>query len=167
MADRVRYAVNMTPIKETTFDIDYATASGLTDVSGVAYNFVNTAVGATLGGSDEVTATQETLNGYASGNASYLTGNAATIVTPDNCKFLFIKHTGKNYVSASAIGVENITNELTITTGSVLIASLGSGGAIILPKPAASATFTLGNTVTTIDSVSYYCAVEYVSIGQS
>ena len=69
-------------------------------------------------------------------------------------------------ILSAFIDVQNITNELTITTGSVLIASLGAGGAIILPKPAASATFTLGNTVTTINSVSYYCAVEYVSIGQ-
>ena len=165
MAARVKYAVNMTPIKETTFEIDYTDAS-IADVSGIAYNYVNTEVGGTLGGGDEVTATQATLNGYASGAAAYLTGNAGSIVTPSNCKFLFIKHTGKNFVSASAIGVENITNELTITTGSVQIASLGAGGAIILPKPAASATFTLGNSVTTISEVSYYCAVEYVSIGQ-
>ena len=166
MADRIRYAVNMTPIKETTFEIDYTDAT-LTDVSGIAYNYVNSVIGTTLGGNDEVTATQAIINGYATGNASYLTGQNGSIVTPDNCKFLFIKHTGKNYVSASAIGVESITNELTITTGSVLIASLGEGGAIILPKPAASATFTLGNAVTAINNVNYYCAVEYVSIGQS
>ena len=107
MAARVKYAVNMTPIKETTFEIDY-TDTTIADVSGVAYNYVNTEVGGTLGGGDEVTATQATLNGYASGVAAYLTGNSGSIVTPSGCKFLFIKHTGKNFVSASAIGVENI-----------------------------------------------------------
>jgi hypothetical protein len=150
MASRVEYAVSMTPIR---------TISG----SGADYDdhdVIATDIGKSLGGSASVnTAAADHTTDY--GPYMKADSNGETKATT-SAKMLFIKHTGKAWDSASALGSADVTTDLTVKIyisladmnagsptvgGSAVtldgpvagiyktIAVIAKGGAIMLPSP--------------------------------
>jgi len=153
MANRIEYSVNMTPIKEVTFVIDYDNSnSDVTDVSGLSKSYIEPTIGTSLGGSGSVLAD---FTGVAK---AYVNGNAGTLVATSK-KFLIIKHTGKEYLSTSATETTVEDAEVTLSFGytdgvpatpvaaSIQIAKLNIGEAICLPHPNFTITLASAGTV--------------------
>ena len=74
MANRIEYSVNMTPIKEVAFTLDYATNPDVTDVSGLSKSYIEPTIGGSLGGSGSILAD---FTGVAK---AFVNGNAGTLV---------------------------------------------------------------------------------------
>jgi len=160
---KVRYKVSMTPL--TTV----AASAG----AYAAHDVINTDIGKTLSADCEVTvdtAGHDTL-GYGSSTVDYkeAVDDAKTQLGADNTAydFVYIKHTGFQYSSATALGAAT-TDTLKVfiekTAGSayIQIANLPVGGAMVLPNfPAQGAN--LGIFVETSGS-SDHIAVEYALI---
>ena len=79
-------------------------------------------------------------DGYASGVPFYLSatvvvdGSAVAITALASCRFFFIKHTGFEYSSSSALSTTaNTADVLTLTAGSTVIARLKAGEGLLLP----------------------------------
>ena len=144
MADtaKIDYTVSMTPI--TTLEANAG--------QNVATDVINIDIGKGLSGRADVTVDTagHTTVGYAAGVVAYLdatngsktrlwTGGAAD---GENTAydFVFIKHTGKSYSTATALGATIISVNLTVyvevTDGSawVTLCSIPPGGAIALPN---------------------------------
>jgi len=138
MANRIEYSVNMTPIKEVAFTLDYATNPDVTDVSGLSKSYIEPTIGGSLGGSGSILAD---FTGVAK---AFVNGNAGTLVATSK-KFLIIKHTGKEYLSTSATETTTEDAEVTLklahteqdttTVTSYQIAKLNTGEAICIPHP--------------------------------
>ena len=81
MANRVEYAVSVTPVKSTTFGVDYA-AGDVTDLTGQAHDYIHPEVAKTLGGSGTISGIAATVSGYGNatdGEPDYL--NTSTLPT--------------------------------------------------------------------------------------
>ena len=140
MADsgKVNYSVSMTPIT----NIDAVSTQS------AAHDIINTDIGQSLGGSAEVACSAgHTTVGYGTttaGQPVYLDAadDAKTQLGADDTvyDFVFIKHTGKSYSSATALGSTTISVNLNVfveyTAGSAwaTICSIPPGGAICLPN---------------------------------
>ena len=136
---KIRFAVSATPIETvtsgsteaTTFDVPsvecFGSVGGSGEVAGVAY--------VDAGGAND---------GYAGGSPVYISaaiavdasGTALTSLAA--CKFLYLKHTGFEYSSASALSTTtNTVDALTILvtggTDHTVIARLLAGESIVLP----------------------------------
>ena len=139
MANRIEYSVNMTPIKEVTFVIDYDNSnSDVTDVSGLSKSYIEPTIGTSLGGSGSITVN---FTGVAK---AYVNGKTGTLAATSK-KFLILKHTGKEYLSTSATETTTEDAEVTLklahteqdttTVTSYQIAKLNTGEAICIPHP--------------------------------
>ena len=139
MASRVEFAVSATPIETvtsgsteaTTFDVPsvecFGSVGGSGEVAGVTY--------VDAGGAND---------GYAGGSPVYISaaiavdasGTALTSLAA--CKFLYLKHTGFEYSTASALSattntVDAVTILATGGTDHIVIARLLAGESIVLP----------------------------------
>tara|TARA_Y100000034_G_C6784599_1_gene350915 strand:- start:303 stop:806 length:504 start_codon:yes stop_codon:yes gene_type:complete len=138
MADtaKVEYTVSMTPI--TTLEANAG--------QNVATDVINIDIGKGLSGQADVTVDTagHTTVGYAAGVVAYLEAvdDAKTQVGADHTvyDFVFIKHTGKSYGTATALGDTIISVNLNVfieyTAGSAwaTICGIPPGGAIALPN---------------------------------
>ena len=136
MASRVEYAVNITPI---------ATIDAVSNQS-AAHDVIELDIGKALGASASVAVgqTAHTTVGYAAGVVAYLNAvdDAKTQIGADHTPYdmVFIKHTGYSYSSATALGTTAISVGLNVfieyTAGSAwaTIASIPTGGALVLPS---------------------------------
>jgi hypothetical protein len=138
MADtgKVTYSTSMTPI--TNID----TVSG----QSASHDVINTDIGKSLGSgpTDVACSAGHTTVGYASGVVEYkeAANGAKTQLGGDNTAydFVFIKHTGKSYSTATALGTTDISVGLDVfietSAGSayVTLCTIPAGGAICLPN---------------------------------
>ena len=141
---KMRFAVSATPVETvtsgsteaTTFDVPsvecFGSVGGSGEVTGVAY--------VDAGGAND---------GYAGGSPVYISAAAAAdnsgtaLTSLGTCKFLYLKHTGFEYSSASALSTTvNTTDLLTILitggTDHTVIARLKAGESIVLPMRGAT-----------------------------
>ena len=155
MASRVEFAVSATPIATV--------AAG----ENVAVDTIAADVGKSLGGNASVT-TSHTTVGYGSSTVAYANAAASgkTQLGADNTAydFVFIKNTGYEYSSATALG-DSTTDTLHVhieyTAGSARaqICSIPAGGAIVLPSfPAQGSSKGIFVETSGSDSI----AVEYI-----
>ena len=136
---KMRFAVSATPVETvtsgsteaTTFDVPsvecYGSVGGSGEVAGVAY--------VDVGGAND---------GYLSGSPVYFSAPAAAdnsgqaLTSLASCKFLYLKHTGFEFSSTSALSTTtNTVDALTILvtggTDHTVIARLLAGESIVLP----------------------------------
>ena len=141
---KIRFAVSATPVETvtsgsteaTTFDVPsvecFCTVGGTGEVTGVAY--------VDAGGAND---------GYAGGSPVYISAAAAAdgsgtgLTSLASCKFLFLKHTGFQYSSASALSsTANTADLLTVLvtggTDHTVIARLKAGESVVLPMRGAT-----------------------------
>ena len=137
MANRVDYAVSVTPIRTIDADNDEY----------LAHDVIEGDIRKTLGGSDSILtgASTITVSGFSEGAVAYgncpASGKLAIAGTDNTAQdMLFIKHTGFQFSSSSALGsastasnllevfVEHAEDQFT------KICSIAPGGAIVLPS---------------------------------
>lgn len=155
MANRIEFSVNMTPVKSTTYTVDY-TSGDVTDLSNQSHDYIEPTIGKSIGGTGTVTTA---FTGVAT---NYVNGNAGTIDAGSK-KFLVLRHTGKTY--DSGLGTDDSSVEVTIkyahteqdgtTITDIVIAKLNKDEAIVLPHPNLTFTFAASADV----------AVEYAITG--
>ena len=138
MADtgKVTYSVSMTPI--TTID----TVSG----QSASHDVINTDIGKSLGSgaTDVACSAGHTTVGYAGGVVAYAeaANGSKTQLGADNTAydFIIIKHTGKSYSTATALGETDISVGLDVfvetSAGSayVTLCEIPAGGSICIPN---------------------------------
>ena len=137
MANRVDYAVSVTPIRTI------AASSGQYAEQDVIEGDINK----TLGGSDsiETGAATITVSGFSAGAVAYgncpASGKLAISGTDNTAQdMLFIKHTGFQFSSATALGsASTASNKLEVFVehaedAYTKICSIAPGGAIVLPS---------------------------------
>lgn len=148
MANRIEFAVSATPIATGTIS------------EGVEADTIAGDIRKTLGGSASI-ATAHTTVGYAAGVVAYdeaeVSGGSDSTLGSGGYDFVFIKHTGHQYSTATALGAATASDtNLTVTLGSQLVCTLPPGGAIVLPTvPAAAIKVKSDDAAETI-------AVEYI-----
>ena len=136
MADKVTYAIRLTPYEEATTDVDLDTYIIATEVQET--------LGCTSQAIDLATnfgSMTNTTHGFASGAAYYLSAPAATggVVLPTlaACDVLYLENTGFQQSSASGTKgtTVNVTDYLTVEVGDngTKLAILKAGEGIILP----------------------------------
>ena len=160
MANRVEYAVSVTPVRTI------AAASG----KYAAQDVMEADINKTLGGSDSVPTggTDITVTGFTAGVVAY--GNCPAsgklaLGAQAAMDMVFIKNTGKKYSAPTVLG-EDTANDLILhkeysDTNFTEICRIPPGGAICLPKTPALAT---GCTWAVESSGSDTIAVEYALI---
>ena len=139
MASRVEYAVSMTPVRTIAASGDYD-----------AQDVIATDIGKSLGGSGSVatTSADHGTTGYASKTVAY--GNCpVNSGTPANYlklgadaadyNMVFIKHTGKEYSTATTLGVDNdqgliVYIETTAEMATSAKFTIPSKGAVCIPS---------------------------------
>ena len=139
--DKIQFAVSMTPC-------EMVGASG----EGGAHNFISASEAyGSGGGSGEVTSVDIVTggganDGYDDGTKYYISAAAAADTAGKAlaaCKFIYLKHTGFEYSSATTLSsTANTTDLLTILitggTDHTVIARLKAGEAIVLPMRGAT-----------------------------
>ena len=160
MANRIEFAVSATPVKSTTYGVDYA-ASDVTDLSSQAHDYIEPTIGKTLGGSGSISGIAATVAGYSGGSPSYLTtsSQAITLATSAVQDMIFIKNPGLKSDGTEFTGT--ITVKMQLTSGGAdqgEFCTLGKGMAIVLPTVPTGKTFTF--TASGSDEVK----VEYATI---
>ena len=146
MANRVEYAVSVTPVKSTTFGVDYA-ASDVTDLTGQAHDYIHPEVAKTLGGSGTISSIAATVVGYGSatdGSPDYLTTSSQAVELAISAQqdMIFIKNPGLKSDDSEFTGTIAVT--IKNTSGGAYqsaFATLGKGMAIVLPTPSNDVTF--------------------------
>jgi len=153
MADsgKVSYGVSMTPI----------TRIDTVDNQSGAHDVINTDIGKSLGGSADVACSAgHTTVGYSGGTVAYdeaeVSGGSNSTLGSAGYDFVFIKHTGKKYVSG-ALGTAS-TGNLVVTLGSQVVCTIPPNGAVTLPNVPAA------NIIVKSSSASDNIAVEYALI---
>jgi hypothetical protein len=163
MANRIDFAVSATPIKSTTFGVDYA-ASDVTDLSSQAHDYIEPNIGKTLGGNGSISGIAATVVGYGGttdGVADYLTTSSQviTLATSAVQDMIFIKNPGLKSDGTEFTGT--ITVKMQLTSGGAdqgEFCTLGKGMAIVLPTVPTGKTFTF--TASGSDEVK----IEYATI---
>lgn len=169
MADKVKFTTQITPIE----DVGAAQQGGASSFISASETYGNTS------GTGEITmgtgwdGTGSVALGYASGVRQYTSSaSAATptaFATLASADFLWIKNTGFQYASASALSAEATTNYVTVralkgddntaVTGASglddgeqpIVAVLAPGEAICLPLRGLMSTAYFGHHATTVD----------------
>ena len=164
MANRVEYAVSVTPVRTILADAGkYA-----------AQDVIEGDINKTLGGSDSVVtgSTDISVTGFTEGAVAYGNcpvsgGSELVIAANDACDMLFIKHTGNQYSSGTALGAASTASidlivKLEYSDGNFKeFCRISPGGAIALPKvPALGSGMGFG----LISSGAETIAVEYAVI---
>ena len=167
MAGKIQYAVSVTPIATVAAGTDYA-----------EHEVIEKSVGGTIGGSDTLAVTNNIdVEGYGSnavGNPDYgncpASGQLELGTANVAYSMVFIKHTGNQFSSATALGSESTaTNKLQVlveyTNGSTaIVCELLPGGAVALPNTIAHG----ANTKWQVQSsASESVAVEYAMMKTS
>lgn len=170
MADKIRFAVNVTPVEE------------LTDEQGTTHEVIAGEVGKSLGGSGEAPVTDYSATaanqGYKDATVNYLeapdgAGNEVTLSAETTASLVFIKNTGHVFSSATALGAAESTRLLKVTypTALTILSVLDAGEAIILRALQATATINASLiNVETVDSDGseagggVHLAVEYLVV---
>ena len=141
MADKVRFAVSVTPIEDV----------GTSQIGGVS-NYIAASECFNGGGSGEVGGSGDSLtgitiegtgvdeDGYLNGAPAYrqatavADGSAVAMPALAAVGFVYFKHTGFEYSSTTTLSTTaNTADLLTIIAGSTVIARLAAGEAIVLP----------------------------------
>ena len=135
MADKIRYAVSVTPVEE------------ITDEQANTHEVISGEVGKSLGGSGEAPVANYTPSGggeaakqgYFDATVNYFNcvdDSPTQIAEETTASFVFIKNTGYLFNSITALGDLLPNNEhvvvTTVNTGTTIIASLGKGEVIVL-----------------------------------
>ena len=147
MANRVEYAVSVTPVKSTTFGVDYA-AGDVTDLTGQAHDYIHPEVAKTLGGSGTISGIAATVSGYGNatdGEPDYLntSGGSGTLATSAAQDMVFIKNPGLKTDGTEFTG--KISVKMKLTSGGADLGefcSLAKGMAFALPDVPTGKTFT-------------------------
>ena len=126
MADKVQFSVSCTPIEELATE-----NSGTSDI-------IASEVGKSLGGSGTATvadyAGTAADQGYLNATVNYLeagdSADTTDISSEATASFVFIKNTGKTFVSATVLG-DTLNKALKVMSGTTLLSVLDPGEAII------------------------------------
>ena len=119
----------------------------LADGVNQAMEVIHENVRTSLGGSGEITGDDTTVAGYANGTASTVTSSGGTVPTHDaQTDLIFIRNTGTLVAGGAAAAADTVLVKHDTDT----IATLGPGGALVLPQPAA-AVLTLGSGSAAVD----------------
>jgi len=137
MANRVEYAVSVTPVR---------TIAGVAGKY-AAQDVIEADVNKTLGGNDSVAtgATDISVTGFTAGTVAYGNcpvsgGSELVIASNDACDMLFIKHTGYQFSDPTTLGAASTASidlivKLEYTDGNFKeFCRISPGGAIALPK---------------------------------
>jgi len=139
MAGRVEFATSITPI------VTIAAVSGASS----AHDVIETDIGKSIGGSGSVASTSSTAHttvGYSSGSPAYgqavVNGGTKVQLGADatDYKMVFIKHTGFEYSTSSALSSTANTQSLIVyieTTADMVTSAsftIPSGGAVCIPS---------------------------------
>jgi hypothetical protein len=161
MANRIEFAVSATPIKSTTFEIDYD-SDEVADTTAAAHDYIEPNIGKTLGGNGTISGIAATVVGY--GNATngvpdYLVTSSSVITLAITAQdLLFIKNPGLKSDGTAGTATVAITIKITSSpTDTIGLCTLGVGEAIILPTVPAGTTYTF--TASSGD-----CKIEYATI---
>ncbi len=170
MADKVRYAVSVTPLED------------ITDEQSNTYTVISGEVGQSLGGSGEAPVVDYSASaanqGYKDGAVNYLeapdgAGGEVAISSESSASFVFIKNTGFVFSSATVLGAANTTRrvKVTVNSGAIILAILGAGECFIMPVPDITTPIVAsGVKVETVDSDGseaaggIHLAVEYLVV---
>ncbi|MBT7350469.1 hypothetical protein HN803_06850 [candidate division WWE3 bacterium] len=132
MADKVQYAMSITPIEELTSSEDSSVHDILSPVTGKS-----------LGGNNELDLTGliDGSLGYNNGTVAYLSvtsGGVPLNADATDRRLILIKNTGFLYSDATTLGAVT-TENFTVTVGAKVIAELGPGDVVVLPNAAGGA----------------------------
>ena len=170
MADKVRYAISVSPLED------------ITDEQSNTYTVISGEVGRNLGGSGEAPVADYSASaadqGYKDGAVNYLeapdgASGEVAISSETTASFVFIKNTGFVFSSATVLGAVNTTRLVKVTTnaGAIILACLDAGEAIVLKALQATGTIAAnGIEVETVDSDGseasggIHLAVEYLVV---
>ena len=164
MGDKVTFAVSCTPQEE------------LQDENAGTRYVLSSEVGTSLGGSGACVCTDyantAAAQGYKNATVNYLEGidsaDTTDISADANARFVFIKNTGFEFSTATALG-SSLNKALKVMVGTTLISVLDPGEAIILKDDNAGIACT-GIHVRTVDldgsnnTSAGHLAVEYLVI---
>ena len=157
---KVRYKVSMTPLTTVSASAD----------AYLAHDVINSDIGKTLSSDCEVTVDTagHTTVGYGSSTVAYANGAASgkTQLGGDNTAydFVYIKHTGYQYSSGTALGsatTDTLKVFVEVTAGSAYtqIANIPAGGANFLPNfPAQGANLGIHVETSGSDTILKYLA---------
>ena len=146
MANRIDFAVSATPVKSTTYGVDYS-ASDVTDLTSQPHDYIHPEVGKTLGGDGTISSIGATVVGYGNatdGKPDYLTTSSQNVELAISSQqdLLFIKNPGLKSDDTEFTGTIAVTMKTTSNGAYQLaIATLSKGMAIVLPTPANGITF--------------------------
>tara|TARA_R100000008_G_scaffold35182_1_gene19956 strand:+ start:1059 stop:1607 length:549 start_codon:yes stop_codon:yes gene_type:complete len=141
MADKVRFAVSVTPIE----DVGASQQGGASNYISASECFAGGGNGEVGGSGDSLTgitieSSGAVEDGYLNGAPAYrqatavADGSAVAMPSLANVGFVYFKHTGFQYSSTTTLSsTANTADLLTIIAGSTVIARLASGEAIVLP----------------------------------
>ena len=154
---RIDYAISVTPIQSSAYDVTYDSAEAGTSTTDTAIDYVDPEVGRTLGGGSS----SATWNGAAIADWGDTTAgehehaeahsgnNVAVGAAADD--MIWIKHTGKKYDSATADNLKADGTTDTTTVSVYLVAvelcQLKAGEAMVIPSP--QGVINIGSTATT------------------
>ena len=151
MADKVRYAISLTPVEEVTEsfgfaneDVDILTNAATRTTEVVATEVQTSLGGGTAAGIDLATnfgTMTAATHGYASGTAHVISAPGATsgqvMPTVASCDVLYIENTGYEQSASGAIQTTtaNTTDYLTVEVGNngTKVAILKAGESVIFP----------------------------------
>lgn len=126
MADRIKYGISVTPIET------------LTDDNSNEHDIIASDVSKTLGCSGIAASVTygntSSVQGYNAGSPYYLDvpdGTSVALSTEISAKFVFIKNTGKEFNTTSALG-DDFAYSIEVKIGTTLIAILDAGEGIVL-----------------------------------
>jgi len=129
MANRIEFAVSATPIKSTTFDVDY-TASDVTDVTAAAHDYIEPTIGKTLGGNGSIALqTSPGVAGYSSGSPTYVTTTTSGISLCNTAKdLLFVRNPGLTTTGTASVDTIIIKAKVVSTGTYAAVSSPTVGG---------------------------------------
>ena len=158
---RIDYAVSVTPIQASQYDVTYDSAEAGTSTTNTDIDYVDPEIGRSLGGGNSSTtwagnaiATPNWENGAADHYQSKTSSNSFAV--DSGAEGLWIKHSGFDYDATATNKLGNTANDVlvTVTGANDVICKLKGGEAIFLPMPSAqTVTFTSSGTATAMEVV--------------
>lgn len=126
MANKVKYRVHCTPLEE------------ITDENGRVHTVMASEVGRTLGGAGEAVVSDyagtAANQGYLNTTVNYLSADDGADTTDISAEatanFVFIKNTGRKFVSVTELG-DPLTASIKVMFGTTVVSVLDAGEAII------------------------------------
>ena len=135
---RIDYAISVTPIQASQYDVTYDSAEAGTSTTNTDIDYVDPEIGRTLGGGNSsATWAGSAIDAWAGGNMTHIEANtsgAAVGASGDNG--IWIKHTGKAFDSSKTNNIDTATantDAVTVKLASASLCTLQSGECIFLP----------------------------------